>query len=169
VKHGFGDINRQEWSDVLGLFDYLKEKSKKITVIKGNHDVLLGSIALKKGIEVKDFHIVGEYCFIHGDKDFLEIHDKKIKHWVVGHAHASVKIFDPKGVKVEKYKCFFVGKHGKKKVTVMPSFFHFYEGSDPRESWLGMAWDFDFENFDVKVVSGNGLEVLDFGKLKKLD
>ena len=55
-------------------------------------------------------------------------------------------------------------------MIVVPSFIDFYVGSDPREDEMVMAWDVNWENFDVKIVSpGEGnLEVLDFGKLKKL-
>jgi len=50
----------------------------------------------------------------------------------------------------------------------MPSFFAYTEGSDPRDNEMGFPWKFEFDRFVVKAVSGNGLEVLDFGKLGKL-
>lgn len=168
VKHKFGSIMKQEWSDVLGLFDYFNDKCKRIVVVKGNHDAILEPIVRQRdNVTLKDYYLVGEYCFMHGDKDFSEIYSKEIKTWVIGHGHPAVKISD--GVKIEKFKCFLVGSWKKKKVIAVPSFLEVTEGSDPRENDLSFAWDFNLEKFDVKVVSGDGLEVLDFGRLSDLN
>lgn len=165
VKHNFGSIMKQEWDDVLALIDYLFEKCKKVIIIKGNHDKIIEPIARKGNVSVKEKYFVGEYCFLHGDQDFEDIYNKKIKFWVLGHGHPAIKISD--GVKVEKYKCFLTGKFKDKELIVVPSFFSYSQGSDPRESDLGLAWKIDFSKFNVKVVNED-LEVLDFGLLKKL-
>ena len=166
VKHDFGGIMRQEWDDVLGLFDYFLERCGEIVIVKGNHDNILEPIVRgKERVVLRDYFIWEEYCFVHGDRDFEEMYNGEIKTWVMGHGHPAVKIGD--GVKVEKYKCFLSGKFRGKKIVVVPSFFSFYEGSDPRENDLGLAWKFDFNRFNVFVVGGD-LEVLDFGKLRRL-
>lgn len=167
VKHSFGNINGQEWEDILGFLDYLKGKCGKIIVVRGNHDVILDQIVGKKNVEVVNYYHAGDYFFMHGHEDFIEAHGGKVKHWIMGHAHPSVKLGD--GTKVEKFKCFLEGEHEGKKVTIVPSFFNYYEGSDPRESYLGLAWNFDLNKFNVKIVSGDKLEVLEFGELGKLD
>jgi uncharacterized protein len=166
VKHVFGNIMRQEWKDILGLFDYLNGKCKKIVVIKGNHDKIIEPIARQRDVLVKECHVVGSFCFLHGDKDFVENYDKKIKTWVVGHGHPAVKISDE--VKVEKFKAFMVGKYKGRKVILVPSFFDYNVGSDPRENDLGYFWDFKINEFEVFVVRDDGLGVLGFGKLGKL-
>jgi len=168
VKHVFGGVLGQEWKDVSGLLDYLNKKSKRVVIVKGNHDKIIEPIARKKDIEVKDYHIVGDVCFLHGDRDFVENYGKKIKTWVVGHGHPAVKISEPGGAKIEKFKCFLVGKFKGKSVVVVPSFFDYNVGSDPRENELGFVWDFNFDNFEVKVVQDETLDILSFGKLKKL-
>jgi len=165
VKNDFGEINKQEWSDVVKLFEYLEDKCKEIVIIKGNHDNMLKGIAKQRDIEVKDYFVLGEYCFLHGDKDFPAIYDKRIKYWIVGHAHPAVKLSD--GVKIEKYKCFLIGKYKGKKIIIVPSFFEYSAGSDFRENDLNLAWPFNVEKFEVCVV-GEDLKVLDFGKLGKL-
>src|SRR3989344_6165338 len=48
LKHEFGEISRQEWNNVLKLFDFLKDK--EIIIIKGNHDPILKPIAEKRNI-----------------------------------------------------------------------------------------------------------------------
>jgi putative SbcD/Mre11-related phosphoesterase len=167
VKHNFGENLRQEWSDALGLFDYFFERGvKEILVCRGNHDNFLKTIAGKRNVIVEDYFILGEYCFLHGDRDFAKIYDKEIKCWIIGHAHPAVKLTDK--TKVEKYRCFLCGRYMGKNIIVVPSFVEANEGSDPREYENKLAWDFDFEKFEVLVV-GENLEVLKFGKLGKLD
>ncbi|MDD1774180.1 MAG: metallophosphoesterase, partial [Methanobacterium sp.] len=38
LKHEFGRISRQEWSETMEFLDYLKENFDDIVLIKGNHD-----------------------------------------------------------------------------------------------------------------------------------
>jgi uncharacterized protein len=102
---------------------------------------------------------------VHGNRDFPEIHEKRVKVWVMGHAHPAVKLSD--GVKAEKYKCFLEGRFKGKKIIILPSFFPLVEGSDPREIYTGLAWNFKIEKFKVRAV-GESLEVLDFGELRKI-
>jgi len=168
VKHEFGRVLRQEWNDVLKLFDYLKKYCRKVIVIRGNHDKLIDSIISKRDFAyVKDNYCVESACFLHGDKDFQEIYNKEIKIWIIGHGHPAIKLSDPKGAKIEKYKCFLEGKYKDKKVIVVPSFFSYNVGSDPRENDLGIIWKIKFDKFKVKIV-GENLEVFDFGVLGKL-
>ncbi|MBU0466304.1 MAG: metallophosphoesterase [Nanoarchaeota archaeon] len=166
VKHEFGRIVRQEWNEVLGLFDFLKEKSREIIIVRGNHDKIIEPLLKRDGLGVKDFFIWKGYCFLHGDRDFKEVWEGDVKTLVVGHGHPAVKICD--GVKEEMYKCFLVGKFKGTNVVVVPSFFSGSVGTDPRRSKMCFGWDLKLESFDVKVV-GEGLEVLDFGKLGGLD
>jgi putative SbcD/Mre11-related phosphoesterase len=168
VKHVFGSIMGQEWKEVLGFLDYLKEKAKKIVIIKGNHDKVIRGLANRAEVEVKDYYIVGEFCFLHGNRDFVENYDKKVKYWVLGHGHPAVKISEPGGVKVEKYKCFLVGNFKGKEVIVVPSFFDYSLGSDPRENDLGLIWPLKLGDFEARVVEDEELKVLDFGRLENI-
>ena len=166
LKHEMGRILGGEWREVGGLIDYLNEKTKKIVIIRGNHDVMTSHISDKKGISIENYFIFGECCFLHGDRDFEGIHDKKIKTWVMGHFHPAVDLED--GAKSERYKCFLVGKYSGKEVIIVPSFFGVSEGIDPRESEMKSVFGFNIDKFDVRIV-GEKLEVLDFGKLENLD
>lgn len=166
IKHIFGNIMRQEWTDVLGLFDFLEERCGRVVAIKGNHDKILEPIAKQRDIAVKEYYIVGEFCLLHGDRDFVENYNKKIKYWVVGHGHPAVKIKE--GVKVEKYKVFLKGKFKGKEIILVPSFFDYTIGVDPRENDLGYVWDFNLKGFEVWIVQDESLEVLNFGTLNNL-
>lgn len=170
VKHNMGMIMKQEWNEVLALFNYFEDKCNEIVIVKGNHDNILEPIVKRKGsIRLSDFFVFGDFCFMHGDRDFFnvgKVDDRKIKYFVLGHGHPAIKISD--GVKIEKYKCFLVGKYLGEKVIIVPSFIEANEGSDPRENDLGMAWNFNYKDFEVFIVQDESLEVLKFGKLKRL-
>jgi putative SbcD/Mre11-related phosphoesterase len=173
VKHGFGKGNRQEWGDVLELFDYFVEKmgeKGKIVVVKGNHDNYIANIVGRKNVGVEDYYVVGDIGFVHGNKKIEEVEGKEIKKWIMGHGHPAVRIREGDGGKEEIYKCFLVGKWKGKEIVIVPSFVDYKEGTDPRENDLKLAWKFDLGKFDVKVVSEDSekLSVLNFGKLGKL-
>lgn len=165
VKHEFGQILPEEWKEIENFLEILKEKCEKLIVIEGNHDAVLFPVLKKMNVVASDYYLWKEFAFMHGDKDFDDIYDKKIKHWVVGHGHPAVTLQD--GVKKEKYKCFLEGRFNGREVIIVPSFFPLIEGTDAREFEMKFAWDFRLGNFEVKVVSEN-LDVLDFGKLKDL-
>lgn len=170
VKHEFGRINYGERKEFGELFSYLKNKTKEFIVIKGNHDAIIEFLVKDfEGVDLVDYLILEDVVFLHGDKDFPEIHEKKIKKWVVAHGHPAITLYENHGSKKEKYKCFLIGKYKGKEVTVMPSFFDVNLGTDPKEFDIGFAWDLNLNDFSVKVVQDDRLEVLDFGILKNLE
>ena len=166
LKHEFGSVSKQEWNDVLELLDYLKEllgERGKIILIKGNHDVILNPIAEKRGIKIVGFYVKKEYFFMHGDREFSECFDKKIKTIVLGHKHPTITI--RKEAKSEKYKCFLVGKWKTKEIVILPSFFPLVEGSDVFISETNLGVKLDLKNFEVYVPVSTE-ECLYFGKVK---
>ncbi len=165
LKHEFGKILKDEWKEILDLIDFLRTKTREIIIVKGNHDIFTGFVTNKKNIEIVDYYLYEEFAFLHGDRDFGEIiRDKNVKYWIIGHAHPAITIQSE--VRKEKYKCFLEGKYKSKNIIILPSFFPVIEGTDPRDFDLGLAWDFDLNKFEVKII--NGKEVLDFGKLGKI-
>ncbi len=166
VKHVIGGIANSEWNEILGFLDYLKEYCRKIVIVRGQHDVILGPILKKREeIMLEEYYVNGKYAFVHGDKRKEEIEKKEIKIWVMGNGHPAIKITD--GTKNEKYKCFLVGKFEGKEIIICPSFIEANEGTDPREHDLGMGWEFNYNKFEVIIV-GEDLEDLKFGKLEKI-
>lgn len=165
IKHSFSEPNQESRYDLINLFDYLEKKAKKIVIIKGNHDTFISSILGNRKIQILDYYILNDICFIHGDRDFEEIHQPKIKTWVMGHLHPAVKLKEDN--KIEKYKCFLAGTYKGNNIIILPSFIDITEGVDVREMFGNLAWDFDLKNFEVFIVSDD-LNVLSFGKLKEL-
>ncbi|MAG78554.1 phosphoesterase [archaeon] len=159
LKHEFGIISNSEWSQTLELLDILEKKCKKIILIKGNHDTILGPIAKRKNLELKEFYKIGDVLICHGDKIIKE--DCKVI--IIGHEHPTVGLREDS--RVEVFKCFLKGKWKGKELIVMPSFNFVTKGSDIlREETLSPYLE-DLSNFEVFVVSD---KVYDFGKVKEL-
>ena len=172
-KHEFGGINKQEWRDVLRVLDFLKKMGGKVVLIKGNHDSILGPIAQRKEVKIKDFYVkcLGEkerICFLHGHKNFLKCLDKNIKILIMGHRHPAVVLQDK--YKKERYKCFLRGKWKKKDVIILPSFFPFIEGSDVVNIGKNRLFipERNLKSFSVLIYEEKTGRVYDFGKLKNL-
>ena len=175
VKHEFGTISRQEWQDTLNLLDYLISKSSKVILIKGNHDTILGPLADKKGLAVRESFLAGECLFLHGHKLIDEKSEsfKKAKVIIIGHEHPAIGLRD--GPRVEKYKCFLLGKYkgkgtgkilGKaKKLIVMPSFNFVTEGTDVLQEKLLSPFITSINDFEAFIV---GDKIYKFGKIGKL-
>jgi len=165
LKHEFGQISSQEWREVKRVLDIFKKKAGKVILIKGNHDVVLGPIAERKELKIKDFYIKEGVCFLHGHKLFLDCLGREIKMIAMGHKHPAIFLADK--YKKEKYKCFLKGKWKKKDIIILPSFFPFIEGGDIMT--LGANYLFipekNLGSFEVFVV---GDDVYGFGKMKKI-
>ncbi len=58
LKHEFGTISEQEWRHTLRLLDYFGKHCKEIILLKGNHDKILGPIAEKRNVKVRDYYII---------------------------------------------------------------------------------------------------------------
>ena len=161
IKHEFGTISRQEWKETLDLLDFL-QKHGKVVLIKGNHDTILGPLAMRKNLEIKDYVVLGDVFITHGHKIF-EI-PKGIKTVVISHEHPAVTLRE--GGRYEKFKCFLSGRYKKKKLVVIPSLLQVVEGTDMlKEEVLSPYLKQNLNNFEVYVI---GDKVYPFGKLKNL-
>ena len=167
LKHDFGKINKQEWEEVLEFLDYLKERCKKIVLIKGNHDTILEPLAERKELEIKDYYVKNKKIFLHGHKFFDKVLDKGIKEVFLGHMHPAISIRE--NVKREIYKCFLEGRWRRKEVIILPSFFPLVEGADVNieDTNFDAAFKLKLGSFDV-FVPVSVSEVLEFGKVKDI-
>lgn len=162
LKHEFGKILKQEWKDILQFFDYLFSKCKKIIVVKGNHDVILGPITDKRNIEMKKEVVLDDILIVHGDSEIKS--DKKIKTIIIGHEHPAISIRENE--RAEKFKCFLRGKYKDKLLIVQPSFNPLIEGTDVSKGEILSPLIKNIFDFEVFVV--NGEKILNFGQLKNV-
>ena len=162
LKHVFGNILMQEWQETVKFIDYLSENCKEVIILKGNHDKILGPIASKRDIDIREFYSEGKYFFCHGDKKFNDMLNKDIEYIVMGHLHPTVTLRDK--AKVEKYKCFLVGKYKNKTLVILPSFIPLTVGADLMLYGLKPFDDIDLDDFEVYDVED---EVYEIGKYKE--
>ncbi len=168
LKHDFGHIGRQEWRDVMRLVDYLLRKCEHLILIKGNHDVQLGPIADKHGIELVPEYRVGDVLMIHGDVVPTKL--RGITTIIMGHEHPAITLRS-KG-RSERYKCFLKGTYKRRILIVQPSFNLLTEGTDIlQEQFLSPLLKgrlFGIGCFEAFIVDDRTHEVLPFGSLKRL-
>jgi putative SbcD/Mre11-related phosphoesterase len=173
IKHHFNYL-ASEKNEINQLINFLKkyvENENKIIFIRGNHE------KNEKSERYLDYYIFKDIAFIHGNRDFFEIFDKKINLIFMGHIHPSVTLADKMSIKKEKYKCFLSGRYRKKEIIILPSFLSITEGVSANEFSDEIARGYDFsiipqkelENFEVYIIQEIGENALDFGKLKDLN
>jgi len=173
LKYRFGDISDREWRESVKLFDFLLERCKDIVIVKGNHDVVLGPIARKRKVSLKDYYKYEDIIFMHGHKLYKEIlKDKDCKIFILGHLHPCITLTDK--YKRERYKCFLVGKYKRKLIYILPSFSDVGLGCDLSKSGYFKYKNYLFiderklEDFEVIIYNNENKKEYDFGKLKKL-
>ena len=176
LKHEFGEISDSEWRETLQFLDYLiakvsvnNKEGNKIILIKGNHDNILGPIANKREIKIKDYYKTKEICFIHGDKLSKGCEDSKIL--IVGHLHPSISLDDE--YKTEKYKCFLKGKWKRKQVYFVPSFIPLSFGYDLKnlkedKKGFSIVDNKKLKGFEIVVYNNKEDKKYNFGKLGNL-
>lgn len=165
LKHEFGGIRRQEWKDVSRIVDYLLRRSEKLVLIKGNHDVQLGPIATRRGLElVKDVRL-GDILIIHGDQEPAALNG--VSTIIMGHEHPAIGLRH--GRRVERFKCYLVGGYKRKTLIVQPSANLLTEGSDVlQEQTLSPLLSKGVRAFRAVVIDEKKRELLDFGAIKRL-
>ncbi len=164
LKHEFGTISETEWRHTLRLLDFLSEHSKKIILIKGNHDNVLGPIAEKRGLDVKKNYVIGKTMILHGDKIPKGEKFDQMKRLIIGHEHPAVSLH--KHGRLETYKCFLKGKWKDKELLAMPSFNLVTEGTDVlKEKLLSPFLKKSLDDFKVFIVSEG---VYGFGTVKDI-
>ncbi len=164
-KHEFGRVLQQEWRDTIRCIDMLSRHCKEIIIVKGNHDVFLGTIASRRNVRVEKEVWVEDILIAHGDV----LPDKKVKPRmiVIGHEHPAIVL--RKGVRSEKYKCFLLGKWKSSVLIAQPSCNFATEGTDIlRGSLLSPFLQQDLSEFVVFVVDEERKDVLSFGRVKDL-
>lgn len=164
VKHEFGTISNQEWRETLAILDLIRTYAKKIILVKGNHDTILGPIAKKRDVRIVDHVLLDGHYICHGHVIPDNADFRKAKSIIIGHEHPAVSLRDK--VRAETYKCFLFGTYKRKKLIVLPSFNLVTEGTDvKRESLLSPFLHQNLNDFDVYVA---GDTIYHFGKLRNV-
>jgi len=168
LKHEFGSISEQEWSEVIDMLRFLQQNCKKIVLIKGNHDTILGPIAKWENVKIGEegvFLRKSGVFVTHGEQIPKSAGFKKAKTIIIGHEHPAITIREQ--YKREQFKCFLVGKFKGKNLIVQPSMNTVSIGTDVRrQQLLSPFLQQSLGGFKVFAVAD---KVYDFGKLQELD
>jgi len=165
LKHEFGTISETEWRQTLKFLDFLAAKTKKIILIKGNHDTIIKPIAEKRNIEIAAEFMIGDYYFCHGDKIPKTEAFKKAKTIIIGHEHPAITF--KMDSREERFKCFLFGRYMRKNLIVLPAFNPLVEGTDVLEkNHMSPFLRQSIKNFEVYVVSE---KILHFKKVKDIE
>jgi putative SbcD/Mre11-related phosphoesterase len=162
IKHEFGTITEQEWRETLKVLDFLGCHAP-VTLIRGNHDTILGPIAKKREVRTEDELVVGDVQMVHGHR-LVDV-PGKVKTIIIGHEHPALSLSD--AVRSETYKCFLLGSYKGKDLIVLPSLNLAVEGTDiQRDEILSPYLKQELGGFQVFVVGEK--EILPFGPLGRL-
>jgi len=167
LKHEFGVISEQEWSEVSRMLSFFNLNSEEIILIKGNHDKILGPIAKWKNLKILDSFFLEKQkiLFLHGDKIPIDKEFNSAETIILGHEHPAINLRD--GVKQEKFKCFIKGKYGKKTLIVLPSFNSILEGQDLlKGKLLSPFLQQNLSEFEVWLAAD---KTYFFGRMKQLE
>lgn len=168
LKHEFGTISQQEWKEVLDIIEFLQAHCKQLVLVRGNHDTILGPIALLKRIEIKKegFFLEKSKVFVtHGHEIFRGKEFENAKTIVIGNEHPAVSLSE--GTKKETYKCFLKGKFEGKELIAMPSFSSIAYGTDVLQGErVSPFLPEDLSEFELWAVED---KVYYFGKIKNIE
>jgi len=168
LKHEFGTVSEQEWREVIDMLRFLQSKCKRLVLVQGNHDTVLGPIAKweKLSIEKDGILLPKSKAFAtHGEKIPESNEFKKAKIILIGHEHPAIAIREQ--YKQEQFKCFLVGKFRGKNLIVQPSMNSTAIGTEVRgKKLLSPFLQQPLGNFKVFAVAD---KVYNFGKLSQLE
>jgi putative SbcD/Mre11-related phosphoesterase len=170
LKHSFS-YNFLEKKYLKDFFEFLKKNlnlnHQNIILIRGNHD----TFNYFDDIKLKNYFKYNNLLFVHGDKQFKILNNKKIKFVIMGHIHPSLTLIDKIGIKKENFKCFLKGKIHSKIFIVVPSFLNASKGFDfldfekYQDSFSILQGKF-LKNFEIYLIGEK--EILNFGKINEL-
>jgi uncharacterized protein len=161
IKHEFGQISSQEWRETLKILDLLLSHTRKVILVKGNHDTIIGPIANKRNVKIVNSYKAGDIFILHGD-NLVDI-PKEAKTIIIGHEHPGIMLQEP-GRK-EAYKCFLKGTYKRKNMIVMPSYNPVVYGSDVLTEKQFSPFMTNKDDFEVFVVED---KVYNFGKISRI-
>lgn len=164
LKHEYGSIQTTEWKYILNLIDFLFKHTKKIIIIKGNHDVILEPILKKRNLEIKTSYSNNNIYITHGHRIPESEEFKKAKTIIIAHEHPAVTL--KSDTRTEIYKCFLKGKYKRKTLIVQPSFNSLVRGTDIlRGRILSPFLKQNLKNFEIFIIED---KIYSFGKLKNI-
>ncbi|MFH1054677.1 MAG: metallophosphoesterase [Candidatus Altiarchaeota archaeon] len=159
LKHEFGPVSPREWAEVVRFLGEVGDYES--VLVRGNHDRVIGPVAGR--VRVVESLKLGTTLFVHGHEVPKEI--KGVRTLVVGHEHPCISLREEG--RIEKVKCFLVGRWKSRNLIVLPSMNFVTEGTDVlTERPLSPLLQEDIGKFKAYGVDKG--EILYFGRLEEI-
>jgi len=160
MKHEFSRNLRDEWNEVSFFIEWLKERAE-LSIIRGNHDNYLATIAGKHGLAPQDSIEIGDFFITHGHLALKT--DKRV---VIGHEHPTVVVRGAIGPLV-RTPCFLHSPS----LIILPAMSRFSMGGDilnsRRQRYLSpLVTEERLEGSEIFALSGD--EIMPLGPLSTL-
>lgn len=160
----FGHLQNNQKNAILDYLKLIKEYTKEIILIEGNHDKIISKIVGEMGLKFQNTYQLKEYFFSHGDK--IQKEKKGTKYIIIGHEHPAVGISD--NIRTEKFKCFLVSKYNESTLIVLPSLNQTFIGTEVNKNKLLSPYLKENILKNARVYIIENMKVYNFGKLKEL-
>ncbi len=174
IKNEFSGVEQDEFNELYDLVRFCKEKKLELTLIKGNHDNFIDRY---KGRFMFRSHSseaqIGDYLFFHGDR-LPNIPKSKPAMLVLGHEHPTIGVVNAAG-RMERLRCFILGRYKGVKALVLPAISYFATGSSinmqSSENMLSpVLRDMDLKKAHAIAIGyGSTLDFGTIGDLRKLN
>ncbi|MFQ5794223.1 MAG: metallophosphoesterase [Candidatus Bipolaricaulia bacterium] len=175
LKHQHGPISPEERSEALKFIDFLQERSQKVVIIKGNHDMQLNELVAAQEqvqaqaqVEVNEAVTLDGFWIVHGHV-LPEDLPGSAETIIIGHEHPALSLRDPITGRTEIYKCFLKGKFRNRTLVVQPSFNLLVKGSNLAQEHVISPFinESRLAQFEVYPISDDG-HIYRFGRLAEL-
>ncbi len=148
ILHSFGAPGKKTLRDLRELAFFLGQHAR-VVFVRGNHDRMHMVMEKTLGIRTTPAYYAADVCYCHGDSVPRTKRYRESRAVIIGHVHPAVAL--RAGGRSETYKCFLFGKHGKRKIVVLPSFTDVHQGTDILEGTLSSPFLSDIGTFRVAV------------------
>ena len=85
----------------------LGTKFEVLTLLKGNHDVMLATLPLPENAQISSYALRESILIMHGDRLPDELESLRFDAMIIGHEHPCVQLSDT--LRSERFKCFLLG------------------------------------------------------------
>ncbi len=174
VKHSFSRLLSSERRELREVFEYLRRRNVRATVVRGNHDNYLILVARDYDVELVEELFMDGILIIHGHKRPQGEYGNPIKAVIMGHEHPSLRLRDKLGF-IAKLPAFLTAPYPRLNATlvVLPAVGQYQTGTTVSlspETYLSPILREDIPLQEIRpYVLAEELGVLEFPELGLLD
>lgn len=129
IKNEFSGVEQDEFNELYDIIKFCRDRKVELILIKGNHDNFIDRYKKPFSLEIFDREArIGDYHIFHGDR-IPKLAGKVPRMLIAGHEHPSIGVVNSIG-RMERLRCFVLGKYKGTRMLVLPAISYFATGSD---------------------------------------